>query len=112
MNLKRRLRALEQQIKPPEEPLRVVVCHPGEPADLKQAECHRRILENGRLMEVVTLYGSDDGISKEDLDRFVAKFPISPISQDGVCCQLARIPNESHYATTASTPNGLLPRPD
>ena len=29
-------------------------------------------------MEVVTLNDSDDGISEEDLDRFVAKFPIEP----------------------------------
>jgi hypothetical protein len=78
MNFKRRLRALERQIKPPEEPLRVVVSRPGEPADLEQAECHRHILKDGRLWEVVTLDGSAEGISKEDLDRFVAKFPIEP----------------------------------
>ena len=81
MNLKQRLRALERQIKPPEEPLRVVVCYPGEPADLEQAECHRQILGDGRLWEVVTLNGSDEGISKEELDRFVAKFPIETCRQ-------------------------------
>jgi hypothetical protein len=78
MNLKRRLRALERQIQPPEEPLRVVLCHPGPPADLEQSECHRSILEDGRLMEVVQLNGSSEGISKEDLDRFAARFPIEP----------------------------------
>ena len=69
---------MEQRIKPPEEPLRVVVCYAGELADLEQAQCHRQILGDGRLWEVVTLNGSDEGISKEDLDRFVAKFPIEP----------------------------------
>lgn len=78
MNLKRRLRALEREIKPPEKPLRIVVRYTGEPADLEQAKCHRNTMKDGRVCEVVMLNGSDEGISEEDLDRFVAKFPIEP----------------------------------
>ena len=54
-------------------------CYTGEPADLNRAECHRSTMKDGRVWEVVKLNGSAEGISDEDLDRFVPKFPIEPV---------------------------------
>jgi hypothetical protein len=34
---------------------------------------------DGNLHELITLNGTSEGISEEDLDRFVAKFPIEPL---------------------------------
>jgi hypothetical protein len=80
MNFTRRLKALERQIQTSPEPIRLVVTYVGdnEPTDLQKATCHRRLLANGTFYEVVTLNGTGDGISREDLYRFVAKFPIEP----------------------------------
>jgi hypothetical protein len=78
MSIRRRLSALERQIRPDPKPIRVVLCYTGAPANLEEAACHRRFLKNGALMEVVSLNGTGDHISEEDLDRFVAKFPIAP----------------------------------
>lgn len=77
MNLKARLKRLErQQNQVAHERFRVVVSHTGEPLDLAKATCTRTIMPNGQLMEIVNLNGTDYGLSKEDLEKFIQSFPI------------------------------------
>ena len=77
MNLKARLKRLERQhSQVAHERFRVVVSHAGEPLDLAKATCTRTIMPNGQLMEIVNLNGTDDGLSKEDLEKFIQSFPI------------------------------------
>jgi hypothetical protein len=78
MSIKSRLRSLEKQIRPNAEPIRILLHYTGPPASLDEAKCHRSLLADGTLMEVITLYGSSEGISEEDLDRFVSRFPVEP----------------------------------
>ena len=77
MNLKARLQKLErQQSQVAREPFRVVVSHAGKPLDLTKATCTRTLMPDGQLMEIVNLNGSSDGLSEEELERFVQGFPI------------------------------------
>jgi hypothetical protein len=77
VNLKARLKTLEkhkhQVLK---EPFRIIFSHVGEPLDLTKATCSRTIWPSGHLFEVVSLNGSDDDLSEEDLENFVQSFPI------------------------------------
>ena len=77
MNLKARLKRLErQQSQIALEPFRVVVSHAGKPLDLAKATCTRTIWPNGQLFEFVNLNGTDHGLSKEDLEKFIQSFPV------------------------------------
>ena len=77
MNLKARLKKLErQQNQVAQEPFRVVVSHAGERLDLAKATCTRTIMPDGRLMELVNLNGSRDGLNDEDLERFIQSHPV------------------------------------
>jgi hypothetical protein len=78
MSTRTRLRKLERQTRPSAEPIRILLHYTGPPASLEEAKCHRSLLADGNLMEVITLYGSSEGILEEDLDRFVSRFPIEP----------------------------------
>ena len=76
MRLKSRIERLETQRRSAEQDsLRIVVTSPW-PTDLTKATCSRARCENGSLMEIVNLNGSRDGISDEDLERFIESFPI------------------------------------
>ena len=77
MNLKARLQKLErQQSQVAREPFRLVVSHAGERLDLAKATCTRTIMQDGRLIEVVNLNCSRDGLSEEDLEKFIQGHPI------------------------------------
>jgi len=77
MRLNSRLKTLErQQCQVFKEPLRMVVSHAGEPLDLSKATCTRTIWPNGQLFELVNLHGTDEGLSREDLESFIQSFPI------------------------------------
>ena len=77
MNLKARLKKLERQrTLVAREPLRLVVSRAGEPLDLSKATSSRTIWPNGQLMEYVDLKGSRDGLSEEDLEKFIQGHPI------------------------------------
>jgi uncharacterized protein with ParB-like and HNH nuclease domain len=43
---------------------------------LAKATCTRTIWPNGQLFEFVNLNGTDYGLSKEDLEKFIQSFPI------------------------------------
>jgi hypothetical protein len=77
LNLKARLKTLEGQRRQVfKEPFRLVVSHAGETLDLSKATCTRNIWPNGQLFELVNLHGTDEGLSKEDLESFIQSFPI------------------------------------
>ena len=72
----RRLEALSATADGPRETLRVVVrCVCGAP-NLKTSKCKRMLDRNGLLTEIVELDGGRDGLKDEDLDRFIANFPV------------------------------------
>jgi hypothetical protein len=48
----------------------------GRPLDLEQSRCTRTLSSDGCLAELVDLNGDDPMPSEEELDRFVARFPI------------------------------------
>ncbi len=78
----RRLCRLEDRFAPPDKPrerYRLVVGRIGPEEGLQNATCKRTLCANGLLMEVVRLNGSSDGLTDEDLDRFVESFPIEPV---------------------------------
>jgi len=77
VNLKARLKTIERQrMHVSREPFRLVTSHAGEPLDLSKATCTRTVWPDGQLMELVNLHGSNDGLSDEDLERFIQSFPI------------------------------------
>ena len=77
-----RLHRLEDRLAPPDLPrrprerLRVVVCELWL-ANLATSTCTRTRSAGGMLVEVVHLNGSREGLSDEDLDRFVERFPVA-----------------------------------
>ena len=76
MRLKSRIERLETQRQSAQQELfRVVVTSPWA-TDLTKATCSRMRCADGSLTEVVFLNGSRDGISDEDLERFIESFPI------------------------------------
>lgn len=78
----RRLCRLEDRFAPRDKPrdrVRVVVSGIGPEECLQNATCERTLCANGSLVEVVRLNGSVDGLTDEDLDKFVESFPIEPV---------------------------------
>jgi hypothetical protein len=61
----------------PKSSLRIIVTR-GESgtANLATLTCTRRLNNTGGLIEIVDLDGDDSGISEEELDQFIASFPI------------------------------------
>jgi len=79
----RRLARLEDQFVPPDQKarkcLRLIVCRYGAKTSLENATCKRTLGPDGTVMELVELYGSNEGperVTAEELDRWVASFPI------------------------------------
>jgi hypothetical protein len=75
-----RLRRLEQQRFGPaaREPFRVVITGVS-PLNLGASTCTRTLGANGVVTEVVTLEGRRQDLSDEELEAFIAKFPIKRI---------------------------------
>lgn len=61
----------------PRKTLRIVV-RPvvGGHLDLQQCTCQRMLCTNGELMEVLNLNGGKDGLGAEELERWIASFPL------------------------------------
>jgi|GEM_PF-2348021 len=55
---------------------RVVVSAIARPLNLEKSRCTRTLGSDGQITEMVILDGSRDYISDEELDRFVAGFPV------------------------------------
>lgn len=77
------------RVEQPREKLRLVVSGlswrpiPGKveawelgPLDLGKSTCRRSISQDGTLWEVVRLHGSTAGLTDEELDKWIAAFPI------------------------------------
>jgi hypothetical protein len=65
----------------------------GRPLDLEQSRCTRTLSSDGCLAELVDLNGDDPMPSEEELDRFVARFPIVR-HPDGVGARGAQVSPE------------------
>jgi hypothetical protein len=77
MNCKARLKALERQKQACGEVMRFIIGRAAaDGVNLAASTCIRRVAPNGVLMEVVTLDG-DDSLSDEELESFIAQFPIT-----------------------------------
>ena len=81
----RRVRRLEDQIGPaaqpdflryPQQHIRVVVSALGRELNLAESTCSRTLDASGLLTEMVELNGDGQELSREELDRFVARFPV------------------------------------
>ena len=81
----RRLRRLEDQIGPAAQPdvlrhprqhIRVVVGALGRALNLAESTCSRTLDASGLLTEMVELNGDGQGLSREEIDRFVARYPV------------------------------------
>jgi hypothetical protein len=77
----RRLARLEDrfELEKPRRVFRMLVSHAaGGNANLEIATCRRYFWSDGTLMEYINLNGcSKSGITNEELDRFVERFPIT-----------------------------------
>ena len=74
-----RLRRLEQlHSEPGREPMRVVISGVGIPLNLEKSTCTRTLAANGLLTEIVQLDGRREDLTDEELENFVAEFPIEP----------------------------------
>jgi hypothetical protein len=79
----RRLARLEEQVAPPDQKarkcFRLIVCRYGGRTSLENARCKRTLSPDGTVMELVELYGSNEGpdsVTPKELDQWVASFPI------------------------------------
>ena len=81
----RRLARLEDRFAPaarrnPKHSVRLVVSLMDHPLSLETSTCTRTLnTANGYLTEVVRLDGIRGGITDDELDRFVEKFPVERI---------------------------------
>ncbi len=60
-------------------PLRLIVGCAGKPFDWAGATCTRTLWRDGTLFECVKFKGTTAGFNEEDLERFIAKFPIEAL---------------------------------
>ena len=78
MKLTRRLQALESKQALVVKPFRVVIAQVWKRLNLATSTCRRTRWEDGSVLDVVHLDGTDTGLSSEDLEKFIASFPIDP----------------------------------
>jgi hypothetical protein len=76
MNFRARLKALEQRRQASNQRMRVVLSRLGKALNLANSTCRRTLAPNGLLTEIVMLDGSDKGLTDEDLEKFIAGFPV------------------------------------
>jgi hypothetical protein len=84
VNFKRRLLSLEKRSWPGRvrEPLRVVITRAGEGGS-ERSTCSRTRNADGGLTEIIDLSSRDEDMGEEELERFIAAFPIRPGPQCG-----------------------------
>jgi hypothetical protein len=76
VNFRARLKALEQRRQASNQRFRIVASTSGRPLNLANSTCRRTLAPNGLMTQIVTLDGSDQGLTDEDLEEFVASFPV------------------------------------
>jgi hypothetical protein len=77
----KRLRRLEEQgcIGEPgkrHQQMRLVVSGIGQPLDLANSTCSRKLDSSGHLLELIALHGSRHDLTDEQMENFVQSFPI------------------------------------
>ena len=84
----RRIARLEEQLAPKVQPgflrhprhhMRLVVSALDRDLTLETSTCHRTLTASGCLIEVVRLDGRRDGLTDEELEKFVESFPVQTI---------------------------------
>lgn len=63
--------------------LRLIVSLPWKPVDLAASKCHRTLCTGNTIMERVDVDGDASEIGKEELEAFVASFPVVPARRTG-----------------------------
>ena len=76
MNYKARLRSLESRKQDARGRCRVIVSAVAHPANLANSTCTRTLYPDGQLTEFVYLDGSLEDFGEENLEWFIAGFPI------------------------------------
>jgi hypothetical protein len=77
MNIRTRLKTLEQRIPTEVKTKRVIlIAVPGEPVQLERSRCTRTRQGHGDLFEFVILNGPRDGLSDADLEKWIQSTPI------------------------------------
>jgi hypothetical protein len=56
---------------------RLIISCPTYPLDWKQSTCSRTRGQDGTVYEYVIVHGGLDGVSDEELDKWIQTFPIS-----------------------------------
>jgi hypothetical protein len=86
VNLNARVKRLERQYHAVQHaPHRLIISYVGGPldppeeCDLSKATCSRRLWPDGQLMEFVNLGGGRDGLSEDQLEKFIQDFPIERV---------------------------------
>jgi hypothetical protein len=79
----------------PRQRMRLVILTVGRTRDLARCTCRRTLAPNGLLTEFVDLDGASPEWSDEDIDRFVARFPIQRCSGRDSTTQARRYPGVS-----------------
>ena len=59
-----------------EKPFRVLIQSVCGPLNLAKSTCTRTVGPEGQLTEVIWLDGNRDGLSDEELERFIGSFPV------------------------------------
>jgi hypothetical protein len=84
-NVVKRICRLEDHLSPPPEPdflrnpekrNRIVVSRMDRKLNLETSSCTRMLSEDGVLTEVVRLDGISASFSEDELERFLARFPV------------------------------------
>ena len=76
MNLNGRINALERPRQASEERCRVIIRGVAHTANLANSTCTRKRYADGQLTEIVDLDGSLDDLGENELEEFIASFPI------------------------------------
>jgi hypothetical protein len=64
--------------------VRAIISFPWKgPLNWSASTCQRRLNPGGAVTEIVRLEGDADRISKEELEKFIAGFPIDPLPYAG-----------------------------
>jgi hypothetical protein len=74
---RRRAAAVERDyVQNPRDHFRMVVSRMDRPLNLETSRCARTLSADGTLTELVRLDGIRGDLSNEELERFVARFPV------------------------------------
>jgi hypothetical protein len=77
LSVRTRVKTLERHWRPVSKPpFRLIMSRAGEPFDRATATCQRTLSSNGTLSEIVTFGGCGDELTGDELERFIASFPI------------------------------------